>query len=435
MKHYLSLFLCAVLLLGVFAAVPAAAAADLRGYPDDHYPLPDQEFIYLDGTSYRTGELDDGVSYYFRNDVTLALDENRTCPVIYTEGSLTIEGDATLTGEILYAEGSAVLDSGTVVCPVMDNPPEASTLLVNGLRGAGGVSIKGGCITAPVIYAGGEHMTSVSGGEVHVGSIGALYGYSQTGGIVEADRVWGREGVFVCGGRLTVGSINHDYVFDISFPMVISEPAGAAYSEETGGFIDAEGKPVERVTISKAEFDFRFTDVEPYAWYYQPACWAVYYCVANGTDATHFSPNNPCTRAQAMTFLWRASGSPAPKNTDCAFVDVASDAWYRSAVLWAVEAGITNGTDATHFSPNDPCTRAQAVTFLWRALSSQPDPDELHDIPFHDVKPTDYFAAAACWGDRTGIVKGTGAGVFSPKEICSRAMLVAFLCRADVRPR
>jgi hypothetical protein len=100
-----------------------------------------------------------------------------------------------------------------------------------------------------------------------------------------------------------------------------------------------------------------------------------------------------------------------------------------------VEAGITNGTDATHFSPNDPCTRAQAVTFLWRALSSQPDPDELHDIPFHDVKPTDYFAAAACWGDRTGIVKGTGAGVFSPKEICSRAMLVAFLCRADVRPR
>ena len=431
MKKYLSLFLCVVLLLGVFAAAPAAFAADdAGGEPENDYPIPGQEFTYLTKNAYATSELEDGVCYYARQSITLTLDADRTCPVIYTEGNLTIKGTATLTCEILYAEGSATLKSGVVVCPVMNNPPDDDTLLINGLRGIQGVSISGGSITCQRI-SGSAETVSVTGGEVHAGSIGAIFGYLQSGGIVEVSSIWGREGVYVSGGTLTVGRVEHDFSFEISFPMVITEPSGAVYLEETGRFVDAAGKPLDRVTISEVKVDLPFTDVQPNAWYQKPVAWAVYKGINKGTDRTHFSPKDVCTRAQTVTFLWRASGCPAPKTATCGFADVAEDAWYRSAVLWAVETGVTKGTDKTHFSPDETCTRAQALTFLWRSRGLKPTPYDLDSLVFQDVSPDAYYASAVSWGTRSRIVNGTGNGRFSPDAFCTRAALVTFLYRAS----
>ena len=117
-------------------------------------------------------------------------------------------------------------------------------------------------------------------------------------------------------------------------------------------------------------YDFTFDDVKPGAWYADAVSWAAWKEITSGTSETSFGPNKPCTRAQAVTFLWRAAGCPAPVQETCPFTDVRADAFYRSAVLWAVEQGITNGTSDTAFSPNKPCTRAQIVTFLYRALSA-----------------------------------------------------------------
>ena len=112
-----------------------------------------------------------------------------------------------------------------------------------------------------------------------------------------------------------------------------------------------------------------FTDVAAGAYYYDAVQWAVENGITGGTTAATFSPSSPCTRAHAVTFLWRAAGSPAPRSTAMPFTDVAESAYYYDAVLWAVENGITQGTTDTTFSPNAPCTRAQIVTFLWRAMA------------------------------------------------------------------
>ena len=113
-----------------------------------------------------------------------------------------------------------------------------------------------------------------------------------------------------------------------------------------------------------------FTDVAESAYYHDAVLWAVEKGITSGTSATTFSPNNPCTRAQAVTFLWRAAGSPEPGIAENPFVDVSADAYYYKAVLWAVEKGITSGTSATTFSPNATCSRAQIVTFLWRTYEN-----------------------------------------------------------------
>ena len=131
--------------------------------------------------------------------------------------------------------------------------------------------------------------------------------------------------------------------------------------------------PASKVTVeatfAKIEVEPTFDDVAEDAYYFDAVEWAVEEGITSGTSATTFSPNATCTRAQAVTFLWRAAGSPEPKSTEMPFEDVAADAYYYDAVLWAVENGITAGTSATTFSPNNDCTRAQIVTFLYRALS------------------------------------------------------------------
>ena len=154
--------------------------------------------------------------------------------------------------------------------------------------------------------------------------------------------------------------------------------------------------------------------------------WAVEQGVTAGTTATAFSPNNPCTRAQAVTFLWRAAGSPAPKSSTVPFEDVAEGSYYHDAVLWAVENGITKGTSGTTFDPNATCSRAQIGTFLWRSQES-PAADGVN--PFADVADGAYYANAVLWAVENGITTGTTATTFSPSNDCTRAQIVTFLYR------
>ena len=169
-----------------------------------------------------------------------------------------------------------------------------------------------------------------------------------------------------------------------------------------------------------------FTDVPANAYYADAVSWAVLKGVTKGTSETTFSPNATCTRAQAVTFLWRAAGSPAPKSGTMPFTDVAADAYYHDAVLWAVEQGITKGTSDTTFSPNATCTRAQIVTFLWR---SQASPAAGAVNPFADVADNAYYAEAVKWAVLEGVTSGTTATTFSPNDNCTRAQIVTFLWR------
>ena len=186
---------------------------------------------------------------------------------------------------------------------------------------------------------------------------------------------------------------------------------------------------LERPTPTPAENPF--TDIRESAYYYDPVLWAVANNVTNGTSDSTFSPDEGCTRAQVVTFLWRAAGKPDPASSESPFSDVKEGAYYYNAVLWAVETGITNGTSDTTFSPDETCTRAQIVTFLWR-YEEQPAPAGTSN-PFADVKPSAYFGSAVLWAVEKGITNGTSATTFDPEDTCTRAQVVTFLYRDIVK--
>ena len=170
-----------------------------------------------------------------------------------------------------------------------------------------------------------------------------------------------------------------------------------------------------------------FTDVPAGSYYEDAVIWAVDKGITTGTSATTFNPNGICTRAQAVTFLWRAAGSPAAKSSAMPFADVKAGSYYYDAVLWAVENGITKGTSDTMFSPDATCTRAQIVTFLWR---SQKSPAAGMANPFADVAADTYYIDAVLWAVKHNITVGTTFSIFSPDEECTRAQIVTFLYRA-----
>lgn len=170
-----------------------------------------------------------------------------------------------------------------------------------------------------------------------------------------------------------------------------------------------------------------FTDVPAGAYYEEAVGWAVDKGITKGTSDSTFTPDGVCTRAQAVTFLWRAAGSPAAKAGSLPFADVKAGSYYDDAVRWAVENGVTVGTSATTFSPNATCSRAQIVTFLWRAQKS---PAAGSANPFDDVANNAYYADAVQWAVQKDITKGTGATAFSPDANCIRAQIVTFLYRS-----
>ena len=208
---------------------------------------------------------------------------------------------------------------------------------------------------------------------------------------------------------------------------------------------DPDGKPCTVVTITMTNGDVErfyvydgedgedgetvvtpiFNDVPATAYYADAVAWAVANGITGGTAENTFSPDAPCTRAQVVTFLWRAMGSPEPRSAGT-FTDVNASSYYAKAVRWALENGITSGTSATTFDPNGVCTRAQVVTFLMRALDGR----SYGSAGFADVAASSYYADAVAWAVANGITDGTGATTFSPDTQCNRAQIVTFLYRA-----
>ena len=168
-----------------------------------------------------------------------------------------------------------------------------------------------------------------------------------------------------------------------------------------------------------------FSDVSTSAYYYEAVKWAQEKGITGGIGNGLFGPNQPCTRAQIVTFLWRAAGSPEPKAMS-SFADVSTDAYYAKAVAWAVENGITTGTGDGKFSPDATCTRAQSVTFLFRAIGKLVD----SKAEFSDVLTDSYYANAVAWAVVNGVTNGIGDGLFGPNNSCTRAQIVTFLFRA-----
>ena len=203
--------------------------------------------------------------------------------------------------------------------------------------------------------------------------------------------------------------------------------------------IGADNKPLNKAKIhctdgtitggnSSAETKLKFKDVKSSAYYADAVAWAVNHdpVVTTGTDATHFSPNKDCTRAQMVTFLWRAAGEPKPASTKNPFKDVKKGAYYYDAVLWAVGEGITTGTSKNTFSPDATVTRAQTVTFLWRMEN---EPAVKAKNPFKDVKKGQYYTDAVLWAVKNEITNGKTANTFAPSDPCTRAQIVTFLYR------
>ena len=183
----------------------------------------------------------------------------------------------------------------------------------------------------------------------------------------------------------------------------------------------AAGEPDSRMTFNP------FDDVKETDYYYKAVLWAVENGITNGTSTHTFSPDSICTRGQIVTFLWRANGCPEASSDAAAFADVHEDDYFSKAILWAVGENVTKGTSSTTFSPNSTCTRAQIVTFIWRQAGS-PAPAAT-EIPFEDVKADGYYASAVLWAVENGVTSGTSATKFSPNGVCTRGQAVTFLYR------
>lgn len=213
---------------------------------------------------------------------------------------------------------------------------------------------------------------------------------------------------------------------------MLAEKGTVTATSVSGSSSDSDSKPSKPGNSSSGPLlpslgddELIFRDVSKYDYYYNAVKWALKKGVTSGTGRYTFSPDDACTRAQTVTFLWRAAGCPKATAKTNPFTDVHTSDYFYEAVLWAVENGITNGTSSTTFSPNASVTRAQVATFLWRA-NGEP---AAKDSGFTDVAANAYYARAVAWAYAEGITTGTGFGVFSPEAICTRAQIVTFLFR------
>ena len=236
-------------------------------------------------------------------------------------------------------------------------------------------------------------------------------------------------------GAIVLSEIPHDMNHDTDSALQINGrilcPQNGDYSltEQDGEkiciVVDGEGKPVNSVVITNEDHPFK--DVKATDYFRDPVVWAFGNEITNGTSDISFSPNADCTRAQVVTFLWRAMGCPEVGDVKNPFNDVKDGQWYTEAVLWAVEKGITNGTSANTFSPNAKVTRAQVVTFLYRTADS-PEVTNAKN-PFTDIKGGQWYTDAVLWAVANDITNGTSKTTFSPNSVCTRGQIVTFLYR------
>ena len=218
-----------------------------------------------------------------------------------------------------------------------------------------------------------------------------------------------------------------DRGYELEMLMVMDKKGSELDLRKWGGeysFIMPAGDVTVRARFVEEAPTQSFADVSTDAYYYEAVKWAAKNGITGGVGNGLFAPDAPCTRAQIVTFLWRAAGSPEPKNAS-SFSDVPASAYYAKSVAWAVENVITTGTGNERFSPDATCTRAQSVTFLYRALSTRAE----GTAEFRDVPKNAYYADAVAWAAANGITTGIGGGLFGPDNDCTRAQIVTFLFR------
>ena len=275
------------------------------------------------------------------------------------------------------------------------------------------------------------HESSSGGGGVVVGGGGGVTTYpitvkSAKNGDVTASHKSASKGTTV---TLTVDP-DKGYVLD-TLTVLDGKDKEIKLTEENGKYTFT--MPASKVTVEAAFKTEQSTGKNPFidvpagSYYEDAVIWAVDKGITTGTSATTFTPNGICTRAQAVTFLWRAAGSPAAKSSAMPFADVKAGSYYYDAVLWAVENGITKGSSETMFSPDATCSRAQIVTFLWRAAGS---PAVSGNSAFTDVAADAYYAAAVTWAEKNGVTSGIGGGLFGSDNNCTRAQIVTFIYRS-----
>ena len=272
---------------------------------------------------------------------------------------------------------------------------------------------------------------------IHLDSLGHDYAWTvltEPGCITEGRR---RGSCIRCGADTEeiIAPLGHDYEATVTDPTCTESGHTTHTCTRCGdSFRDGHHEPLGHDwsgTVCRRCGEIRqnpFVDVPEGSFYYEPVIWAVKLGITNGTSATTFGPNDSCMRAHVVTFLWRAAGSPEPVTSYNPFADVKQTDFYYKAVLWAVENGITNGLDASHFGPFAYCNRAQVVTFLHRALRS-PSPTAQHN-PFTDVPAGSFYHIPVLWAVENGITNGLSATAFGPNAICNRAQIVTFLYRA-----
>ena len=231
------------------------------------------------------------------------------------------------------------------------------------------------------------------------------------------------------GGTVTI-TVTPDKGYVLESLTVLDKDGKALELTDKGSGKYTFTMPAGKITVKAVFMDDNtmlnfFTDVHAEDYYYDAVLWAAQKGITGGMSDTLFAPNAVCTRAQIVTFLWRAAGSPEPKQLST-FGDVPADAYYAKAVAWAVENGITDGTSDTTFAPGTICTRAHGVTFLSRAAGS---PAVSGSAAFTDVPADAYYADAAAWAEQKGITGGIGNGLFGPHNNCTRAQIVTFLYR------
>ena len=319
--------------------------------------------------------------------------------VIETEATASCKADGTSVGSFpITVSGTTVLKSG------MDTnyeigTPENGTLTVNSQSSSGG---GGGGSAVPTYTVSADKSEN---GTVSISPKSAAKG-DTVNVTVTPDKGYVLETLTVLdknGKEITLTEKNGKYTFTM--------PAGKVEVKAT--FMD------DNTMLNY------FVDVKTGDYYYDAVLWAAGKGITSGTDTTHFSPNASCTRAQIVTFLWRAAGSPEPKNMG-GFTDVSADSYYAKAVAWAVENGITGGTGNNKFSPDAACTREQAVTFLYRASGS---PAVTGGSAFTDVAADAYYANAVVWAEQTNITGGIGGNLFGSGRDCTRGQIVTFLYR------
>ena len=400
-----------------------AGNKNLRSYADTEFP-----YTYFSDPAYvvqqasvaapSAGNISSG-TYYGPQQFTLSCN-TPGAEIWYTTGSGAFDRNTwtRYTGSIPVSS-SVTLRFIAVKAGMLDSVIQTITLQIKTPVISGGGTTPGGDDTPGTDPGGGGGGSGDSGYSISVPASSSIRGGS----------ISVRPGSAGKGDTVTI-TVKPDAGYELDTLTVTDSKGSELKLTDKGGGKYTFTMPGSNVKIAVSFKEIAeqvtnpFTDVSEGTWYYDAVLWAVAEGITNGTSAAAFSPDMTVSRAQMVTFLWRACGSPKATGTN-PFADVSAGTWYYDAVLWAVESGVTNGTSATTFSPDAPVTRSQAVTFQWRAAGS---PVVAGDS-FDDVAADAYYAGAVTWAVANGITNGTGGNKFSPEVTVTRAQAVTFLYR------